>query len=196
MSYALRAHIDTKLRRPLSDEDFATLDGHFDKRTAAKGEELLRGGERARRLYYVQQGTTHAYIDLPSGERQTVQFAFDGHWTGDLYSFLSDQPGTHTVVALEETVLRSTTLAHFERACEEAPPFERFFRVLVQNAYVATQRRLTDALVREAGERYRELLHEQPDLVQRVPQYLIASYLGIKPQSLSRIRKQFSGTGA
>ena len=81
---------------------------------------------------------------------------------------------------------------NFEKACETMPIFERYFRILIQNAYVSMQYRLAKTTSEEAEARYVEFSQLHPDFIQRMPQYLIASYLGIQPQSLSRIRKKLA----
>ena len=80
----------------------------------------------------------------------------------------------------------------FEKACKEIPKFESFFRILVQNGYLSSLQRIAKSFTDDAEQRYLSLIKQQPDLEQRVPQYLVASYLGIKPQSLSRIRHNLS----
>lgn len=109
----------------------------------------------------------------------------------DLYSFLSDRPAIFTIEALETTTLFAIKQTDFENTCRQVPKFEHFFRILIQNAYVNSQQRIAKTFSQDAGNRYLALIKQQPDLLQRVPQYLIASYLGIKPESLSRIRKNY-----
>jgi len=96
------------------------------------------------------------------------------------------------VEALETTRVLVLNKENFDKACAEMPIFERFFRILIQNAYISLQYRLAKTTSEEAENRYLDFSARHPDFIQRIPQYLIASYLGIKPQSLSRIRKELA----
>ena len=187
--YVLRANIDAKLPEPLTEREFASFRARLTPQTLTKGEVLVAEGRRARRLYFVVGGTLHSYRVDREGETHVIQFAFDGHWITDLYSFLDGGPAVFTIEALTRTEVLGITREEFERACDDLPKFERFFRLLIQMAYVSAQRRIAGFVGESAEERYLDLLAKQPDLPQRVPQYLVASYLGIKPQSLSRIRQ-------
>lgn len=93
---------------------------------------------------------------------------------------------------MEETEILAISKTNFEKALQDIPKFERFFRILIQNAYIQSQHRIAKNYSDDAEHRYLALIKQQPDLLQRVPQYLVASYLGIKPQSLSRIRQNLS----
>ena len=144
----------------------------------------------SRNLYFVDRGVTHTFIVNKKGEVHTVQFGFEGYWIGDMYSFFSGNPAIFNVETLEATMLFAMKQADFEKACEQIPKFEMFFRILVQNGYLSSLQRIAKSFSEDAEQRYLSLIKRQPDLPQRVPQYLVASYLGIKPQSLSRIRQK------
>lgn len=123
-----------------------------------------------------------------------MQFAFDGWWISDLYSFITGEPAVYNLEVLENTELLLLTNANMERMFVELPKLERFFRILIQNSYIALQRRVTGTLTLSAEERYTNLINAYPEISSKIPQHMIASYLGITPETLSRIRKQvFSG---
>ena len=147
-------------------------------------------GKRCDSIYFVCAGACCSYLTDKAGEKHVVQFALEDYWISDLYSFFSDNPAIYNIEALEPVSALALTKGNFEDLCERAPGFDRFFRLLIQNAYVALQYRLVKTTSDEAAARYLEFSRRHPDFVQRIPQYLIASYLGIQPQSLSRIRNR------
>jgi CRP-like cAMP-binding protein len=97
---------------------------------------------------------------------------------------------------MEPTTVLMINKQCFDKACTTMPIFERYFRILIQNAYVSMQYRMAKSTSEEADKRYKEFSTSHPDHLQRIPQYLIASYLGIQPQSLSRIRKMMTSKKA
>ena len=186
----LQKHISLKV-----DIDSVDLDRFVAltiPRTIEKGEFFIRTGQVARYQAFVLKGVLASYSIDTKGEKHVVQIAIEGHWISDLYSFLSKEPAVFTVEALEKCELLLMSLENHERACNEIPVFERFFRLLIQNALVQHQRRISNIYSESAEDRYLNLIKEKPEIAQSVPQHYLASFLGIKPQSLSRIRKQMS----
>ena len=127
------------------------------------------------------------------GHEHITQFAFEGWWISDQLSFLTGQPSEYDIDALEDSELLLLTKQAEEEMLEKIPKFERYFRILLQNSLIATQKRLVSSLSQTAEERYNELVAACPTtLPQRIPQHMLASFLGITPETLSRIRKQKS----
>lgn len=189
MTNSIRTNIEAKINQKLTEEEFQRFSRFLKPMQIEKKGALVTEGKICTHLYFVETGILHSFIVDDSGENHTVQFGFEGHWISDLYSFLSARPAIFNVEALENTDVLAIKNADFETACRELPKFEHFFRILLQNAYIHSQQRIAKTFSEDAEHRYKALLQQQPDLAQRVPQYLIASYLGIKPQSLSRIRQ-------
>lgn len=186
----LRLNIEKTIKQSITDSDFEefsklTFEKSFDKKTL-----LIEEGNVCNYLYFIEQGSCYSYMTDNKGEKHTVQFALEGYWISDLYSFYSKRKAIYNVETLEPIKALMLNRVNFEKACCAIPVIDRFFRILIQNAYVALQYRLAKSNIEEAEKRYFEFSKLQPDFVQRIPQYLIASYLGIKPQSLSRIRKE------
>lgn len=148
----------------------------------------MNEGEVSRNLYFIDSGATHTFLVDKKGEVHTVQFGFEGYWIGDMYSFFSGNPAIFNVETLEPSTLFAMKNSDFVKACSQISKFEHFFRVLVQNGYLSSLQRIAKSFSEDAEQQYLSLIKKHPDLPQRVPQYLVASYLGIKPQSLSRIR--------
>lgn len=190
MSSFLRQNIEKTIQRNIPDKDFVHFLSLIEPRTFGKKEFLVREGDFCDEVYFIESGACYSYIMDDAGDRHVVQFALEGHWISDLYSFFSQQKAIYSIETLEPTTVLVMTRDNFKKACDEISSFDRFFRVLIQNAYVSVQYRLAKSHSEDAELRYAEFSKENTELASRIPQYLIASYLGIKPQSLSRIRKE------
>lgn len=186
----LRKHLALKV--DISSSDFDRFVALTATRTIKKGEFFVREGKVARYQAFVLRGVLASYSVDAKGEKHVVQIAIEGHWISDLYSFLSKEPAVVNVEALEDCELLLMSLENHEKACNGIPVFERFFRLLIQNALVQHQRRILNIYSESAEDRYLNLIKEKPEIAQSVPQHYLASFLGIKPQSLSRIRKKIA----
>lgn len=191
MESNIRKHIETKINESLTDDEFELFFTLVELVEVKKKQQIVVEGQHSKFLFFVEKGTLHSFVTDEQGENHSIQFGFEGHWIADLYSFLSDRPAIFTIETLEVTTLLAIKQTDFEYVCRQVSKFEHFFRILIQNAYVNSQQRIAKTFSEDAGNRYLALIKQQPDLLQRVPQYLIASYLGIKPESLSRIRKSY-----
>ena len=191
MFEALRVHIANYV--DLSDEQFRRCSMVFFPRNVRKKDFLLREGEICRHIAFVTGGCLRSYsVDTDGGEH-VVQFAVSGWWISDLYSFLTGEPSSTAIDALEDSELLLCEKAPFEGLCSAIPGFERFFRMLLQNNYIASHRRIADTLGLSAQERYLGFLKTYPEISSRIPQHHIASFLGVTPEALSRIRRRISG---
>lgn len=188
----LLQHIESKLQAPLSQAAIESIRHTAKPKSFSKKEFLLREGDYGQELFLVAEGALCSYFTSPEGQQQVVQFAFSQHWISGLYSFFSEEKALYSIQALTESSVLSLSKAGFDRLCLAHPEFERFFRILIQNAYVANQYHSMISKVEDAETRYLSFIQQYPQALALVPQYLIASYLGIKSQSLSRIRKKMS----
>ncbi len=162
----------------------------FDRKTI-----LAEEGQLCKYVYFILEGSAYSYMVGQSGDKTAVQFALENYWITDHYSFFSQRLGIYTIETLESTDALLLGRDGFEAVCRTSHVLERFFRVLITNAFAALQYRLAKTITEDAEHRYLEFSRMHPQFVQRIPQYLIASYLGIKPQSLSRIRKDLAARG-
>ncbi|NJR13586.1 MAG: Crp/Fnr family transcriptional regulator [Phyllobacteriaceae bacterium] len=155
----------------------------------SKGDHLLREGEVAGYLLFVSRGLLrYYYLDAATGEERTGQFFDEGQVFTDAASFLSQTPATQFIDALEAgEVLRIPRQALYD-AYTQDHAIERFGRLMLENALVGSQRRAGNLLRLPPEELYRTFVTTRPEVARRVPQYLIAGYLGITPEALSRIR--------
>ncbi|MFM7839370.1 MAG: Crp/Fnr family transcriptional regulator [Chitinophagaceae bacterium] len=150
---------------------------------------LVQAGEYTQHNYFVNRGCLRTFFMDATGLEHNVLFSIEDWWAGDMYSFLTEQPARYTVVAMETTELLAIEKKDLETLYREVPRFERYFRQLLQNAFIAFQERILSGLTDTAEERYLKFREKYPEVERRVPQQHIASYLGITPESLSRIRK-------
>lgn len=190
MFESLRAHIAKYI--DLSDEEFAQSATFFTPQKIRRTHFLLQAGEVCRQMAFVNRGCLRSYSIDAEGKEHVVQFAIEDWWMTDPYSYLTGESSGYNIDALQDSDLLLLEKSSFEKLPLEIPKFERFFRLLLENKYIANQRRITAALSASAEERYLHFIKAYPALTQRISQRHIASYLGITPQSLSRLRKELS----
>jgi CRP-like cAMP-binding protein len=165
----------------------------FIPKKIRKKQYLLQEGDVCKSIAFVEKGMLRSYTIDDKGGEHIIQFAFEGWWIGDQYSFFTGEPSVFNIDAMEDGELLLLTRPAEEQLMQKLPKFERFFRLLLQNNLIAMQRRLIGSLSHTAEERYNQLVSSCPTIPQRVPQHMMASYLGITPETLSRIRKHIAG---
>ncbi len=175
----------------MSEEEFEKLSSFFRPFYLKKKSFLYRQNEICRYIAFVHKGCLRNYHIDPKGDEQIIYFALEDWWVADLQSFFLKIPSQFNVQALEDCELLIATKSEFEQAFDAVPSFENFYRLKTQTAYTKTQQAVVEKS-ETAEERYLKLFLTAPSILQRVPQHYLASYLGIKPQSLSRIRKKIS----
>ena len=192
MEDLLRLNIERTIGQQITDDQFEQFSSFlflesFDKKTI-----LCEEGSHCKNVYFLLTGSAYSYLLNEHGDKHAIQFALEGYWITDHYSFFSGKPGIYTIETLEASQILILNRENFEKICSSNHLFEHFFRILIQNAFIGLQYRLAKTNSEDAEHRYAEFSNLYPVFVQRIPQYLFASYLGIKPQSLSRIRKDQS----
>lgn len=181
-----------KERVDITDEEFNFCKTLFIPKKLRKKRYLLQEGDVCKYTTFVEKGMLRTYTIDDKGNEPILQFSFEGWWVADLYSFLTDEPSNYNIEALEDCELLMITKPSWELMLDKIPALERYFRILVQNNLIATQRRLMGSISETAQEKYTKLINGFPGCMQRVPQHMIASYLGITPETLSRIRGQMA----
>ena len=176
----------------ITDEEFDFCKTLFLPKKLRKRQYLLQEGDVCKYTAFVTKGILRSYTIDNKGTEHILQFAFEGWWMGDLYSFLTDEPSMYNMEAIENCELLLISKPSWELLLEKIPAFERYFRILIQNNLIATQQRLMGTLSETAEEKYIKLINNYPGCLQRVPQHMIASYLGITRETLSRIRSQMA----
>ncbi|GAB3897982.1 Crp/Fnr family transcriptional regulator [Larkinella knui] len=185
---AILAHVGQLIHLEPDEADYFTSLLRY--KLLRKRQYLVQAGDVCKFDSFVVRGCLRTYFVDERGSEHVVQFAVENWWTGDLYSFLTQSPAAYNTDALEDSELLQIDQASLDELYRRVPKFERFFRILSQRAFVAAEQRVIATISQTAEERYRNFLERYPALDQRVPQHLIASYLGFTPEFLSRIRKQ------
>jgi CRP-like cAMP-binding protein len=176
----------------LTDQEWALCKSKFRLKRMLKRQFLLQEGAICRQLTFVEKGALCSYVVDSNGNRNVVRFAFDGWWIGDLKSYITNQPTMLNIEILEDSKLLIIDKTTQEELLQEIPAYERYHHILLQNAYIALHERIENALGLTAEKKYKRLIEQNPEFLNRVPQHLIASYLGISPETLSRVRGSFS----
>ena len=176
----------------LTQEEMEVCKTFFIPKKLRKKQILLQEGDICIYNAFVEKGILRSFFIDEKGNEHIVQFAIEGWWITDLSSFLTNSNSIYTIEALEDSELLLFTTTAREALMEKVPMFERYQRLLLENAYIANQARINSALTETAEEKYIKLGIAYPGIIKRVPQHMIASYLGLKPETLSRVRKQIS----
>lgn len=174
----------------LTPEEQEQIKAYLTPKKLRKRQYLLQEGDVCRSIAFVENGALRAYTVDENSNEHIVQFAIEGWTISDLFSFLTAEPATYNIDALEDTVLVLITRAAHEELLKIQPKYETYMRLLITGAYIALQRRLTSNISLPAEERYTRFTEIYPDIAQRVPQHMIASYMGLSPETLSRVRKK------
>jgi CRP-like cAMP-binding protein len=154
---------------------------------------LLQAGEICLTESFITKGCVRTYTIDHNGFEHIVSFGVENWWVGDLYSFVTATPAAYFIDALEDTELWQLSKPALDTLYKEVPKFERFFRIRLQNAFIAQQRRINQNLSFTAAQRYLYFIEKYPGLEQRIPQKQVAAYLGITPEFLSMIRRKLAG---
>ena len=189
----MRASIQAMV--PMDDAEWETFCSYIRPRRLAKKEHLFTHGQVVKWVGFVNEGCLRYYLLDNAAEERIIYFAMEGWWIGDLGSFNHGQPTLNNLQALTDVELLLLERDGFEEMCARCPAWEKFYRLATQKAYAAIQDRYIQFQAMSAEEKYLWLVKKSPTLFQRVPQHYIASYLGIQPQSLSRIRKKLAVEG-
>ena len=176
----------------LTEEEYALLFQNFTVRKLQKRQYLLQQGDPSRHLSYIKKGCLRSFEIDQSGKEHIIQFSIEGWWAGDILSNLTQEPSQLNIECLENCEILQIESAKMEEMYLKIPKLERYFRIITQNAFVVAQNRLLSVMSKSALERYLEFAARYPLFMQRIPSHHIASYLGITPESLSRLRKKYA----
>jgi CRP-like cAMP-binding protein len=176
----------------LTEQEEALIKNHLIPKKLRKKQYLLQEDEVCKSYAFIEKGALRAYSVDDSGNEYIIQFGIEGWIVSDLYSFLTGEPATYNIDALEDSELVLISKTAHEELLQKLPKYETFTRLNITGAYIAMQKRLTSIISSPLEERYTNFTKAYPEIVQRVPQHMIASYMGLTPETLSRIRKRIS----
>ncbi|MEN9458786.1 MAG: hypothetical protein RL135_1376 [Bacteroidota bacterium] len=176
----------------LSEAEQKLVKTFFSPKKIRKKQYLLQEGNICRHLAFVEKGLLRSYNVDEKGIEHMIHFAWEGWWMADMLSFLSNEPSTYHIDAIEDAELLLISQQDFEEMFLKVPVMERYFRILFQNNIISKERRLISSITNSAEEKYIHLTATNPELIKRIPQQLVASYLGITPETLSRIKNKLA----
>lgn len=176
----------------LNKEEKALVTKFFEPRLFRKRQYALQEGDVCNQLFFIVRGCLRMYKIDEQGTIHILQLAAENNWISDLGSFYSETTSALNIDALEDTMVLRIHHDHLLALYTEAPKFHRIFRVLIENSYISLQKRLLLTISSTAEDRYRYFLDTYPYLVNRLSQTQIASFLGITPEFLSRLRNKMS----
>ncbi|WDF61717.1 MULTISPECIES: Crp/Fnr family transcriptional regulator [Flavobacterium] len=155
-----------------------------------KRQYLLQEGDVWKYDAFITQGCVRTYTVDEKGSEHVNSFSIENWWTGDRESLMMQQPSRFNIDAIEDTELVLFTHENFELLCREIPAFNNMVNAILQRSFIAAQNRIQASLTLTAEEKYLNFINKYPGFASRIPQTMIASYLGMTPETLSRIRKQ------
>lgn len=185
MQELLRKHIEKII--PLSDEDFAFIASHFSTRKFRKHQFLIQEGDAVKYSYFVISGLLKLVHTDDSGKEHVVSFAMEDWWESDYFAFYTQTKATMSLVCLEDTEVMCILLEDYRKLCDGLQKIERFFLEKSNFGFLGSQRRIVSWQTANSKERYEQFIKQYPSLTQRVPKSLIASYLGVSRETLSRL---------
>lgn len=176
----------------LSTDEQEKMKAFLTPKKLRKKQYLLPEGDVCKFIAFVEKGAMREYTVDDNGNEHIIQFALEGWTISDLYSFLTGEPATYNIDALEDCELVLISKSAHEQLLKELPKYETYTRLQITGAYIAMQKRITSIISLPVEERYKNLTSLYPNIVQRVPQHMIASYMGLTPETLSRVRRKIA----
>ncbi|KGO89451.1 Crp/Fnr family transcriptional regulator [Flavobacterium suncheonense] len=186
MSESLLKHIQRKTELSALEEE--KLLSKIKYRTLKKKEQLLKEGEVCDFFCFIEKGCCRIYLINEKGNEQTLQFGIEDWWIVDYMSYNTEKPSAFYIQAIENSEVLIIPKKELEQLFKEIPKLERYFRIVLQKTFAATQMRIKFLFTMSAEERYLHFKNAQPEFVQRVPQYMLASYLDFSAEFMSKIR--------
>jgi CRP-like cAMP-binding protein len=177
-------------RIKISNEDLERVLSCYKPLKLKKNEILLSEGDPSRRMFFIVKGCLRVFFIKEDGIEVTRRIVFENNFSTTLVGFITRQPSLEYTQALEPTTLLYITRDEFYMLLDSIPSWEKFYRQYLEYAYVNNTNRLMSFITQDAVERYRQLLEEDPEIVRRLPNRIVASYLNISPETLSRLKSK------
>ncbi len=185
MKEKLKEHIEKII--PLTDHEFSIILSHFSFEKYQKNDFLIQPGRYAIHCYFVVTGLLKLFYDDKNGKNHIISFAMEDWWESDFSAYFTKTKAKMSLQCIEDTSVFSLSLINYQKLSNELPKMQRFFLKKSNSGHIASQNRILSFLTTNAKERYEQLLEQYPLLFQRVPKTLLASYLGVSRETLSRL---------
>ncbi|MDR0223768.1 MAG: Crp/Fnr family transcriptional regulator [Myroides odoratus] len=182
----LFAHIEQKVQ--LTPTEKEQISSFFRVKKLRKRQFLLQEEDVCKDFAFVSQGLLKSYVLDEKGNENINLFGWEGWWIADFQSFLFQTPATLAIEAIEDCELLLLSRVNYDQMLEEVPVMERYFRLVYERSLATKDQRLVTAQTYSAEEKYIHLIQTYPELMQRIPQSLLASFLGLTPETFSRIK--------
>src|SRR5688572_13024102 len=179
-------HLEEKIT--LTREQKEIVRKYLTPKKLRKKQYLIQAGDVAKYIAFVETGLLRSYTVDDKGNEHILQFAMEGWTISDLDSFLNLTPATYNIDALEDCELTLISRSSHDAILKEVPGYDAYIRMQITGAYIAMQKRITSLISLSVEERYLNFVKLFPEVIQRVPQHMIASFMGLTPETLSRIR--------
>lgn len=186
-------HQNIANRVKLTPVEFEHITTFFIPKKLRKKQYFLQAGDVCRYTAFVNKGCLRSYTVDDGGKEYVMQFAPEDWWIADQGSMKANAPSKLHIDALEDSELLLLTKDSMATLLDESAAFKRYMMVLLENKSIANDERMSGMLSQSAEQRYAAFESKYASLVQRVPQHMIASFIGITPETLSRLRKQRAG---
>jgi CRP-like cAMP-binding protein len=174
----------------MSEEELTLILSHFKPRTVKKKEILLREGGLSNKMYFVVKGCLRIYFIKDVGTQVTRRIIFENDSSASMVSFITQNPSNEYIEAVMDSELLYMNRKDFYHLVESLPVWEKFYRHQLEYAYVVNTNRLMSFITNDATERYLLLLKENPEIIKRLPNRLVANYLNITQEGLSRLKSK------
>jgi CRP-like cAMP-binding protein len=185
MHQNLRRHIEKVIS--LTDEEFEFISKHFIVKTFKKHQFLVQAGEKVRYNYYVISGLLKLVYTDASLKEHILAFAMEDWWDSDFQAYYTQKEATLSLECIENTAVLCLSLENYHALRAGLPKIDHFFLEKVTLGFLAAQQRILSLMTSSARERYEQLIKQHPALLQRVPKTLLAAYLGVSRETLSRL---------
>ena len=172
----------------LTEEEKERLSSIIQIRKVKRRQYIVQPGFICQHRFYILKGAFRVYYLSDDGKEHTVSIGVEDWFVSDFYSYVTQTPATHYAEALEDSTILQMTYNDIESLCKEIHALSEYFRLTTERAFAFSRRRVISNISKSAEERYFEYIEKYPNIAQRVPQYVLASYLGVSAEFLSKIR--------